>query len=202
MSVIQNQSRLDPSELFNLALHANQNNEHGKAIEHLKELISLSPEAGEAYYMLGAIHAEIGMYESAIDEMTTAIRLIPELTSARFQLGLLHLTSGHIDMAEETWSELQIQGNDTDPFFYFCKGLLDLSMDEYQSCIENLTKGIELNHDNGPLNRDMQMMIDETQTAMNNTPTTETASESTEKSKAGQHVLLKAYQNIDEDKNH
>ena len=198
MSTQENQAHLEPEELFNLAMHANKNNQPGQAIEYLKQLISQTPEAGGAHYLLGATHAEIGMYDLAIEEITTALKLNPELSVARFQLGLLHLTSGSIDMAEETWEKLQAKEN-KDEFYYFCKGLLDLSNDDYQGCIDNLSIGIDLNKTNQPLNEDMQMMITEAVKAKEGLITEDSASNSETEKSTGQHVLLNAYQNMDQD---
>jgi tetratricopeptide (TPR) repeat protein len=141
------------------------------------------------------------MYDLAVEEITTALKFNPELSVARFQLGLLHLTSGRVDMAAETWEELHSKGNE-DEFYYFCKGLLDLSKDDYQGCIDNITKGIDLNKTNQPLNEDMQMMINEAVKAKEGIVTEDSASEAEAEQSTGQHVLLNAYQNLDQDTEH
>jgi tetratricopeptide (TPR) repeat protein len=198
MSSNKNQSQLDNNELFNLAIHANQNKQPGQAIEHLKELISREPKLGSAHYLLGATHADIGMYDLAAEEITTALKLDPELNVARFQLGLLHLTSGNIDMAVETWKELQTKDN-KDEFYYFCKGLLGLSNDDYQGCIDNLAKGMDLNQTNQPLNDDMQMLLNEAVKAKEGIITEDSTADIESEKSTGHHVLLNAYQNVDQD---
>jgi tetratricopeptide (TPR) repeat protein len=59
-------TKLDVDELMHLALHSANKNEPEKAIAHLKQLLDILPKNGKAYYLLGALHAEIGMYDRAI----------------------------------------------------------------------------------------------------------------------------------------
>ncbi|MFY0675644.1 MAG: tetratricopeptide repeat protein, partial [Neptuniibacter sp.] len=88
---------LDSKELMHIALYEAGQNNPSQAINHLKQLLDLEPDNGNARYLLGALHAEIGLHEQAIEEMQQAIDSDPNLPStAVFQLGLLHLTSGNI----------------------------------------------------------------------------------------------------------
>ncbi|MEW8228417.1 MAG: tetratricopeptide repeat protein, partial [Candidatus Thiodiazotropha endolucinida] len=82
-------TKLDSDELMHLAMHAEN---HEQAIDYLKRVLEISEDNGKAYYLLGAIHAEIGMYDRATEEMTRAVELEPDLPTAHFQLGLLHVT--------------------------------------------------------------------------------------------------------------
>ncbi len=194
-------SNLNANELFNLALYANQNNQPGQAIEHLKALLQQEPENGPAHYLLGATHAEIGMYDLAASEMETALQHAPQLSSARFQLGLLYLTSGLLEKAEQTWQELSSLNTD-DPYYHFCKGLLELANDKFEDCIRSLSKGIDINQHNQPLNNDMQMMIGEAKKALESNSMDTSSPEKEDSSHSGKHVLLNAYQNQDEEQTH
>ena len=202
-------SILDIDELMHLALHATNNNQPEKAIAYLKKIIEFDGKQGKAWYLLGALHAEIGMYARAIEEMSKAVQLEPELHTAHFQLGLLYITSAKVDEAREAWEPLDELGEENS-LFLFKRGMLSLADDEFETCIGDLNKGIALNNFNANLNNDMQKIIVAAEQALNanrtqgeggKKPETAKKPEKDEKSKGGKHVLLSAYQqqNYDED---
>ena len=79
---------------------------------------------------------------------------------ARFQLGFFELTSGEAVRALATWEPL-----DTLPeghyLGHFVTGLRHLIADRFADAIAALEAGIAVNDENAPLNRDMQLIIDE-----------------------------------------
>ena len=151
-------SLLNADELIHLALHAMGNDLHDKAIVYLKKLLDADPENGKAHYLLGAIHAEIGMYDLAVDEMSLALDHEPELDTARFQLGLLHVTSGRVEDAEKVWRGLDELG-DKNPLYLFKEGMISLVNDDFDQCIDCLQRGISLNELNEDLNVDMRQIV-------------------------------------------
>jgi tetratricopeptide (TPR) repeat protein len=156
---------LDTEELLHLAIEAMQSNQSDKALVHLKSVLDREPKHGNAQYLLGAIHAGLGMYERAIDEMKQAIESNPGLpATAHFQLGLLYLTSGNVDAARRAWASLDGLG-ERDPLFLFKRGLLHLAADELEECVADLQHGIKLNRLNDDLSRDMQAIADRAQVA-------------------------------------
>jgi tetratricopeptide (TPR) repeat protein len=187
-------TNLVSEELLHLAMHAD-NHEH--AIDYLKRILEISDDNGKAYYLLGAIHAEIGMFERATQEITRAIELEPNLPTAHFQLGLLHVTSGRIEEAEQAWRPLDHFG-ESDPLFLFKRGMLHLVNDEYDACIDDLNQGIALNNLNEALNNDMRNIIEKVELAR----TTQSVAPKSPKTQAindaGRHILLSAYQQDDE----
>lgn len=202
--------RLDSEELLHLALRATKENKTEDSIEYLKRSIELSPKFGKAYYLLGALHAEIGLYDRAIEEMTKAIELEPSISAAHFQLGLLYMTSGQVEQARETWKALDEYG-ETHPFWLFKEGMLHLAADDFERSIELLSQGIALNKINPALNKDMQNVIERTKAALANTTQEQPKpdgksdtqpTEESEKIKKRKHVLLSAYKNQDEDTTH
>lgn len=187
-------AKLDSDELMHLAIHATDNNQPEQAIDYLKRLLEISADNGKAYYLLGAVHAEIGLYDRAVEEMTKAVQLEPNLPTAHFQLGLLHITSGRVDEAELAWRPLNALGED-DALFRFKRGMLHLVNDEFEACINDLSQGITLNTLNEPLNYDMQRIIDE---AKQRLPSQNSATGTTPARGDGRHVLLSAYQRDDD----
>ncbi|HHJ13939.1 MAG TPA: tetratricopeptide repeat protein [Gammaproteobacteria bacterium] len=191
---------LDADELMHLALHATNQNQPEQAITHLKRVLELTPANGKAFYLLGALHAEIGLYERAIDEMTRAVELEPDLSTAHFQLGLLYITSGLVDEAEQAWRPLDSLGED-DPLYLFKRGMLHLVRDEFEACIADLNRGIEANTMNEDLNNDMRRVAgsaEEALRARQGAPAAEAPEPASPAAGGGRHILLSAYQRDDD----
>lgn len=189
-------SKLDSDELMHLAMHAEN---HEQAINYLKRVLEISDDNGKAYYLLGAIHAEIGMYDRATQEMTRAVELEPDLATAHFQLGLLHITSGRVDDAQRAWQPLDQLG-EADPLFLFKRGMLHLVNDEFEACISDLNHGIKLNSQNEALNNDMRKIISKAEQLENpsSSPASPDLNKEQSTNEGGRHILLSAYQQNDE----
>jgi tetratricopeptide (TPR) repeat protein len=149
---------LDETEMVHLALHAMGNDRHEESMRLLKRTLQAFPASARARYLLGAEHAQIGLYDRALEEMTEAVKLDPNLTVAHFQLGLLHITAGRNREAEAAWRPLERLAPD-DPLRLFKTGMLNLVRDELAACIENLRAGIARNKLNEPLNNDMRRLL-------------------------------------------
>ena len=193
--------KLDDSELLHLAIRASQENRHEDAIGLLKQALDVAPNNAKVHYMLGAEHAEIGLYDRAADEMAKATELDPSLVTASFQLGLLHITSGRVTHAEKAWEPLDKLGADH-PLFLFKAGLLHLARDEFDECVTMLEKGISLNTANEALNNDMRRILGDVNARRKNGAESEPVAETSgkQKSKYPKHVLLSAYRENKEDK--
>jgi Flp pilus assembly protein TadD len=194
------QTRLDVDELLHLAIRASQQNQHEQTINYLKQALELAPDNGKVHYMLGAEHAEIGLYDRAVEDMTNAVKLDPGLTTAHFQLGLLHITSGRVDEAIKAWKPLDALGKEN-PLYLFKSGMIHLARDEFDACVQSLTRGIALNTFNEALNKDMQRIIDEVKARGGQQAAKSTAVPTAKPQKpSGSHVLLSAYRNNKEEK--
>jgi tetratricopeptide (TPR) repeat protein len=187
-------TNLDTEELLHLALHADN---HDHAIDYLKRILEISQDNSRAYYLLGAIHAEIGMYDRATEEIARAVELKLDLPTAHFQLGLLHITCGHIEQAEQAWLPLDKLG-ESDPLLLFKRGMLHLVNDRFNACIDDLNKGIELNNLNEALNEDMRNILAKAEQARDMTSITSGITEGHKRNESGHHVLLSAYQRDDD----
>jgi tetratricopeptide (TPR) repeat protein len=151
-------TRLDPDELIHLAVAASDRNDTASAIAFLKQAIDESPGFAKAHYLLGAEHAQLGMFDRAVTDMQTAISHDPDLHSARFQLGMLLLTSRQPEQAAAVWEPLDALG----PSHYlvmFRDGLLQLARDDFAACSASLKAGIAANRENAPLNGDMEKIL-------------------------------------------
>ena len=155
---------LDAEELLHLGLYAAQHDEPQQAIECLKRCIALEPESAQATYMLGALYAQIGLYDRAKATLSRAVALNPNEHTASFQLGLLHLTSNELPQAHAAWVHLEAL-----PADHFLKlfrfGLLALIADEFEKSVALLEQGIAANVLNEALNDDMRKLMASVQAA-------------------------------------
>lgn len=195
-------NQLDADELLYLAIEASNKGDNEKSIILLKQALENNPKNANVQYMLGAIHAQIGMYDRAIEDMQKAIAIDPNLMTAHFQLGLLYITSGNVTAAEEAWSALDSLGEEN-ALFLFKRGILSMARDKFEECIADLQNGIKRNTINRALNRDMQMLISQAQEALKN-GSDGTAQEKPKNSNDGaaqaqrageSHVFASAYEN-------
>lgn len=186
---------LDSDELLHLAMNAMNQGKAEDSLNYLHRALELDPSNGKVQYLLGAVHAELGMYDRAAEEMTKAIAIEPTLYTAHFQLGLIHLTSGRFSEAEAAWTALDALALDH-PLYLFKTGLLHLIKDEFDECTDCLSKGISGNTMNVPLNDDMQRIIIEVEKTKIGTSelTKSMQPQEIRQGDAGKHVLLSAYQ--------
>ena len=150
---------LDADELFYLAMKASDEGDREKTISLLKRSIALEPQAN-AMYILGAEYAELGMTQRAIDFIEKALLVDPSLETARFQLGLLYMTTGLEQEARAAFDKL-VALDENAYLHQFSAGMVHLIDENVSAGIECLSKGIELNDENGALNRDMANVIAE-----------------------------------------
>lgn len=150
---------LDSQELKYLALQSSRDQRSDQAISYLKMAIQQEPEDSELYYLLGAEHAQLGMYDRAAEEMERALAFNPGLRTARLQLGLLYLTQAQVVASTDTLGPLTVLP-ENDCFRHFALGLLHLTNDRFPECRIALGRGISLNILNEPLNADMRKIID------------------------------------------
>jgi tetratricopeptide (TPR) repeat protein len=166
MSTASSQPQLDNDELMHLALQANDTDDIETVIGYLKRVLANDPNHGSALYLLGAQHAQMGMFDRAVEEMTRAVEVDPNIPpAAHFQLGLLHLTSGRVAESMAAWAPLD-QLEQDDALLLFKRGLIHLIKDEFADCIELLEYGITVNNLHPALNKDMQMFADKAKEVM------------------------------------
>lgn len=149
----------DTEEHFFLALNAISEKAHDRAIDHLKEITS-GEYYSRALYLLGAEYAEIGMYDRAKQSFQSIIDVEPLKEMVRLQKGLLHIFLGEQEDAQLCLGQLIEIRDETNPIYWFAKGMLVSLDSQRQDAIEYLKKGIQLNKVNEPLNEDMLKFIE------------------------------------------
>lgn len=177
---------LSQTELFQLAIDASRRKEFDIAIAYLKEAVTRADASPEAYFLLGAEYAQIGMTGQARYAMEAAVALAPGLGMARFHLGLLLLSGGGTGQAVNVLAPLRELGS-MHMLTHFSGGLVHLSRNEFTEAVECLRAGIRLNTQNAALNADMQRLIAEIEKLP--------AKEANERMEEGStcHLLIAAY---------
>ncbi len=156
------ESALDAEELMHLAMRAMDAEKSEDAITYLKRAIALAPNDGRLHFLLGSLHAEIGLDERAIAELGRAVQLAPELHTAHFQLGTLLLKRGEVARANEAWRPLDVLDRNH-PLYLFKSALSRLGDGDYAGCIAELKQGIARNDENEFLNVEMREVLAKTE---------------------------------------
>lgn len=193
---------LDAEELMHLALKAMEQDRDDDALIFLKHALVLEPEDGRLHYLLGALHAELGMRVRAIKEISRAVALDPELHVAVFQLGMLYLGSGDTDKAQQTWASLDKLGEDN-VLLVFKAGMTHFLNEDYEQAIAVLERGCELNDIAESLNDHVAQIIEQARLLLADKTSPPEAHNSNDAQRGrpdkpsgsdSKHVLLSAYQ--------
>jgi len=180
---------LDSQELLHLALLASRESRHDAAITLLKQGLGQSPEDAKLLFLLGAEHAQIGLYDRAIEEIGRSVSLDASVPAAHFELGLLYVMQGDGALAKRAWEPLA-KLVEADPYRVFAGGLMRLVDEDLGGCIEELRRGMGLCAGNSALAGSMQRILDSAlarQVQGAATPEVKAAAED------NSHVFLSAY---------
>lgn len=138
------------------AMEADEADELGRA----DALLAGYPDDPRLHFLRGSILAGIGRPIEALPALKRAVELAPDFALARFQLGFFQLTSGEAAEALSTWGPLALLP-EQHYLRLFVGGLTHLIRDEFAAATEALRTGILANEENPPLNRDMQLIVDQ-----------------------------------------
>jgi tetratricopeptide (TPR) repeat protein len=137
----------------------------GDELERADRLIAEYPDDPRLHFLRGSILASIGRPIEAMPALRRAVELAPDFAIARFQLGFFQLTSGEAANALSTWGPLALLP-ESNYLRMFVAGLTHLIRDEFEEAIAQLRAGIAANEENPPLNRDMQLIVEQTSTLL------------------------------------
>lgn len=148
----------DAEELLHLAVNAMAQQKPMDALEALKHAAQLEPQNAKVAYFTGIVYTQTGLTERAIQAMQRAVQLDPALYLAHFQIGLMLFASDREEEARAAWQALDVLGTEH-PLVLFKLGLQALGDEEYEQCRTYLSRGIERNTQNSPLNEEMRKFI-------------------------------------------
>lgn len=129
-------------------------------LQRIDQLLALYAEDPRLHFLRGSILASIGRSIEALPALRKAVELAPDFHIARFQLGFFQLTSGEAANALGTWGSLALLP-EAHYLRAFVAGLTYLIRDEFDQACAHLRSGIAANEENPPLNRDMQLILDQ-----------------------------------------
>lgn len=129
-------------------------------VSEVDAVLARYPGDPRLHFLRGSVLAGERRYGEGRAAMRLAIELAPGFAIARFQLGFLEFTSGETELAGQTWAPLA-ELPEGDALRLFSEGLMRLPADDAEGAIIRLREGMAANTQNPPLNRDMQMLIDE-----------------------------------------
>jgi tetratricopeptide (TPR) repeat protein len=154
-------------------------------LQRADHLLALYPKDPRLHFLRGSILASIGRSIEALPALSKAVELAPDFHIARFQLGFFQLTSGEAANALGTWGPLALlpEGHYLRTFVV---GLTFLIRDEFEPASVQLRSGIAANEENPPLNRDMQLILDQ----IDALPSTSALPQSDDQSTSAASLLL------------
>lgn len=182
---------LDCEELFGIAVLDSRAARHEQAIEKLNRILVQQPDNARAYCMLGAEHAEIGLFDRALVELERATTLDPSLAVAHFQLGLLRYLQRDFEGAKASWAQLHGH-TDADGFAPFARALLLLAEERLTDAAHELDAALAAQPSNSALAGDMRNIRDRLEQQLLAAKSEEVRTESGDPVAA--HALLSSYQ--------
>lgn len=132
----------------------------GGGVDLVDQALQTHPDDPRLHFLRGSVLAGDKAYGEARTAVGHAVRLAPDYDIARFQLGFLEFTSGELSAAAQTWKPL-LSGPQGDPLRLFAEGLLCLPGDDIVGALARLGAGIAANGAYPPLNRDIELLIDQ-----------------------------------------
>jgi len=148
---------LCPQDALETALRTLSDSDDVSAID---VLLASYPSDPRLHFLKGSVLAGTRHYDEARQAIGRAVELAPEYDIARFQLGFLAFTSGEPLVATGVWEPL-LERPAEYALRLFAEGLMRLTSDDVAGCVETLRLGMASNTEYPPLNRDMQLLIDE-----------------------------------------
>jgi len=160
--VTNNEMRLCDDQTFAALVEAIQQGADDE-LSRTDRLLVEYPDDARLHFLRGSLLAGLGRPIEALPALRKAVDLAPEFAIARFQLGFFLLTSGEAADALSVWGPLAMLPKEH-YLRMFVAGLTHLIRDEFEETIRQLEMGIAANQENPPLNRDMQLIIDQVRT--------------------------------------
>ncbi|HJT42297.1 MAG TPA: hypothetical protein VJ750_02235 [Rhizomicrobium sp.] len=130
-----------------------------QGMRDVEAILEEYPKDARLHFLKGSLLAGEQDYSAARVCMRRAVDLAPDYHVARFQLGFLLLTSGEPYAAQEAWGPLYSLPSDH-YLHIFVRGLCHLIRDEFSDTVKLLEKGVTLNTENPPMNKDMQLIVE------------------------------------------
>ncbi|MFC0154638.1 hypothetical protein ACFFJ4_13735 [Xanthomonas dyei] len=150
-------TKQDTGELLARAAQSMLDADDAKSVALLNMLLDQAPNCAEAYYLLGAQHAQSGEMTLAEHAFKHALQLSPELIMARFQLGQLLLVTSRNSEAIQTL--LPLSEFTANAIGSYAGGLISIANQQVALAISQLRAGLEKEQPLAALQADMQALV-------------------------------------------
>ena len=131
-----------------------------QAVAAIEALLTAFPLDARLHFLKGSLLIGLERFVGAHHALSRALDVDPDYHLARFQLGFFELTSGEAAAARQTWQPLSALPAEH-WIRLFVTGLNHLAEDRFAECVAALRSGIAANDENGAVNGDMQIIIDQ-----------------------------------------
>ena len=113
-------------------------------VKTYSEIIRREPNNFSAYFNLGGIYIEHGLYDKALADFSKAISLNNQSADAYFNRGIIYLKRENYAQAQQDFSMSIKLSPRNDKFLYY-RAYLSLQLEEYAKAEQDLLKVIEIN---------------------------------------------------------
>lgn len=160
-------------------------------IQLLADAADAHPADARPLLLLAAEFAERRDVDRAEAAYAAALQRAPDFWIARFQLGLLQFTSARPAVARVTWAPLDSL-EEQHPLRLFKRSLERLAENDFEGARDLIHQGIAANSANPPLNRDMEMLLEQIARQEQGKP----AEHDAQQEMTDAHILVSAYKNL------
>jgi rhomboid protease GluP len=123
-----------------------QDRRYDAAIDELKKVLAIKPDAAEVHYELGIIYKQKAMNDEAIDSFKHVLKLNPRDNDVYADLGEAQYRARYYDDAIGSFTKL-IETHPDSPVSHYNLGLVYLMKDDYDPAIREFQKTLELKSD-------------------------------------------------------
>ncbi|MBI2877985.1 MAG: tetratricopeptide repeat protein [Candidatus Tectomicrobia bacterium] len=111
--------------------------EHEKAMEELKQAVTLQPNLAEAHFLLGIIYARMGKNDLARERFARVVELEPDHVQSHNNLGVIYQSIGLVDLAQEEFRKaIQIDPGYEPAIVNLARLYLSLAARQYEDLIK------------------------------------------------------------------
>ncbi len=158
MTDIDPRTTLSREELIRLSVEAMQHSRDADALLLLKWLVVKHADEPIGHYLLGAMHAQLGMWDEAEAGFRQSLAIGGAPPMARFQLGQLLLTRGRLG---EAAVELQAMAGEGSALGQYAAGLARLAAEDVEGGVALIEAGLAMPQAPDAMQSDMRRLVED-----------------------------------------
>lgn len=142
--------------LFDRAIQSLELGQQDKAMDELRQVVSLAPNLSVPHNNLGILYKRKGLLDKAIEEYKQALRLKPDYTEAYNNLGIAYREKGMFKEAETAYREALMLKSDLVEAHYNLGVLYELYLNRPTEAIQHYKDYLRLG---GPKTQEVELWI-------------------------------------------